>query len=59
MLFWCRSQRGFNLGRGKCHLWGMVVLTSMFIHMLSAVNPPECIINQMHKMFAKFFGVTT
>ncbi|XP_075108822.1 uncharacterized protein LOC142180675 [Nicotiana tabacum] len=31
------------------------VLQSMPIHLLSAVNPPNYVINKLHKMFAQFF----
>nr|XP_033516386.1 uncharacterized protein LOC117280749 [Nicotiana tomentosiformis] len=31
------------------------VLKSMPIHLLSAVNPPTYVINQLHKMFARFY----
>lgn len=31
------------------------VLQSMPIHLLSAVNPPACVINKLHKIFTRFF----
>ncbi|XP_070055075.1 uncharacterized protein [Nicotiana tomentosiformis] len=31
------------------------VLQSMLIHLLSAVNPPNNVINKLHKIFAQFF----
>ncbi|XP_060202575.1 uncharacterized protein LOC132630997 [Lycium barbarum] len=31
------------------------VLMSMPIHLLSAIKPPKCIINDMHKIFSRFF----
>ncbi|XP_059295507.1 uncharacterized protein LOC132048838 [Lycium ferocissimum] len=35
------------------------VLQSMPIHLLSAVNPPDCVINKMHRIFAQFFWSNT
>ncbi|XP_075101822.1 uncharacterized protein LOC142177250 [Nicotiana tabacum] len=32
------------------------VLESIPIHLLSVVNPPKYVINEMHKMFARYFG---
>lgn len=31
------------------------VLESMHIHLLSAVNLPKYVINELHRMFARFF----
>lgn len=31
------------------------VLESMPIHLLSAVNPPKYVIDELHKMFSRFF----
>ncbi|KAH0713632.1 hypothetical protein KY289_009591 [Solanum tuberosum] len=35
------------------------VLQSMPIYVLSAMNPPTCVINQLHRIFAKFFWANT
>ncbi|XP_060182300.1 uncharacterized protein LOC132611964 [Lycium barbarum] len=35
------------------------VLQGMSIHLLSAMNPPDSVIKQMHKMFAEFFWSNT
>ncbi|XP_060211804.1 uncharacterized protein LOC132639369 [Lycium barbarum] len=35
------------------------VLQGMPIHLLSALNPPDCVITQMHKLFAQFFWNNT
>ncbi|XP_060212008.1 uncharacterized protein LOC132639585 [Lycium barbarum] len=40
--------------RGKVVLINNVLM-SMPIHLLSAIKPPKCVINDMHKIFSRFF----
>ncbi|WMV39051.1 hypothetical protein MTR67_032436 [Solanum verrucosum] len=35
------------------------VLQSLLIYILSAMNPPACVITQLHRIFAKFFWANT